>query len=157
MLSHPISSMKDLYKMELHQVNFSEMLFSPLKFLPRTYIMFFFNNPSNAFNWDMRTFTFVGDRVRKGLDIPWPQGDKPMFFYTTSGQEEISSSGTSYLNRFVFYKCFQWQYLYTCCKVHEVLHGWAFHKSIWYYLGLKQLTWRRLPQDFCDPTSSLSR
>lgn len=50
----------------------------------------------------MRTFTFVGDRVRKGLDIPWPQGDKPMFFYTTSGQEEISSSGTSYLNRFVF-------------------------------------------------------
>lgn len=49
----------------------------------------------------MRTLTFVGDRVRKGLDIPWPQGDKPMFFYTTSGQEEISSSGTSYLNRFV--------------------------------------------------------
>lgn len=100
---------------------------------------------------------FVGDRVRKGLDIPWPQGDKPMFFYTTSGQEEISSSGTSYLNRFVFYKCFQWQYLYTCCKVHEVLHEPAFHKSMWYYLGLKQLTWRRLPQDFCDPTSSLSR
>lgn len=78
----------------------------------------------------MRTFTFVGDRVRKGLDIPWPQGDKPMFFYTTSGQEEISSSGTSYLNRFVFYKCFQWQYLYTCCKVHEVFHGRAFHKSM---------------------------
>lgn len=117
----------------------------------------FFNNPSNAFNWDMRTFTFVGDRVRKGLDIPWPQGDKPMFFYTTSGQEEISSSGTSYLNRFVFYKFVQWLYMYTCGKVHEVLHGWAFHTSMWYYLGLKQLTWRRLPQDFCDPTSSLSR
>jgi hypothetical protein len=46
---------------------------------------------------------FVGDRTRKGLDIPWPQGDKPMFFYTTSGQEEISSSGTSYLNRYFYY------------------------------------------------------
>lgn len=48
--------------------------------------------------------TLVGDRTRKGLDIPWPQGDKPMFFYTTSGQEEISSSGTSYLNRYTFWK-----------------------------------------------------
>lgn len=51
------------------------------------------------------TFVFVfkktADRSRKGLDIPWPQADKPMFFYTTSGQEEISSSGTSYLNRYV--------------------------------------------------------
>lgn len=157
MLSHPIFSMKDLYKMELHQVNFSEMLFSPLKFLPRTYIMFFSIIHQMLLTETWEHLHFVGDRVRKGLDIPWPQGDKPMFFYTTSGQEEISSSGTSYLNRFVFYKCFQWQYLYTCCKVHEVFHGRAFHKSMWYYLGLKQLTWRRLPQDFCDPTSSLSR
>ncbi|KAF2986644.1 hypothetical protein EK904_004807, partial [Melospiza melodia maxima] len=29
----------------------------------------------------------------------WPQPDKPMFFYVTQGQEEIASSGTSYLNR----------------------------------------------------------
>jgi regulator of nonsense transcripts 1 len=35
----------------------------------------------------------------KGIDFPWPQPDKPMFFYVTQGQEEIAGSGTSYLNR----------------------------------------------------------
>uniref|UniRef100_A0AAQ6IIY4 Upf1 domain-containing protein n=1 Tax=Anabas testudineus TaxID=64144 RepID=A0AAQ6IIY4_ANATE len=39
------------------------------------------------------------DRVKKGFDFQWPQPDKPMFFYVTQGQEEIASSGTSYLNR----------------------------------------------------------
>ena len=39
------------------------------------------------------------ERIRKNMDFPWPQQDKPMFFYCTTGQEEISSSGTSYLNR----------------------------------------------------------
>ena len=33
------------------------------------------------------------------MDFSWPQPEKPMFFYATTGQEEISSSGTSYLNR----------------------------------------------------------
>ena len=33
------------------------------------------------------------------MDFNWPQPEKPMFFYATTGQEEISSSGTSYLNR----------------------------------------------------------
>lgn len=74
----------------------------------------------------MRTFTFVGDRVRKGLDIPWPQGDKPMFFYTTSGQEEISSSGTSYLNRFVFYKFVQWLYMIHVAKYMRFYMGELF-------------------------------
>ena len=40
-----------------------------------------------------------GDRIKKGFDFQWPQPDKPMFFYVTQGQEEIASSGTSYLNR----------------------------------------------------------
>lgn len=35
----------------------------------------------------------------KGVSFPWPQQDKPQFFYVTSGQEEIAGSGTSYLNR----------------------------------------------------------
>ena len=39
------------------------------------------------------------ERLQVGVDFPWPVGDKPMFFYATTGQEEISSSGTSYLNR----------------------------------------------------------
>jgi len=32
-------------------------------------------------------------------DFPWPVPDKPLFFYSISGMEEISASGTSYLNR----------------------------------------------------------
>jgi regulator of nonsense transcripts 1 len=32
-------------------------------------------------------------------DFPWPVPDKPMFFYSITGMEEISGSGTSYLNR----------------------------------------------------------
>ena len=32
-------------------------------------------------------------------DFPWPVPNKPMFFYCISGMEEISASGTSYLNR----------------------------------------------------------
>ena len=32
-------------------------------------------------------------------DFPWPVPGKPMFFYSISGMEEISASGTSYLNR----------------------------------------------------------
>lgn len=43
--------------------------------------------------------SFPADRIKKGFDFQWPQPDKPMFFYVTQGQEEIASSGTSYLNR----------------------------------------------------------
>uniref|UniRef100_A0A7S1ZIU5 Upf1 domain-containing protein n=1 Tax=Ditylum brightwellii TaxID=49249 RepID=A0A7S1ZIU5_9STRA len=32
-------------------------------------------------------------------DFPWPVPNKPMFFYCITGMEEISASGTSYLNR----------------------------------------------------------
>jgi len=32
-------------------------------------------------------------------DFPWPVPNKPMFFYAVTGMEEISVSGTSYLNR----------------------------------------------------------
>ncbi|XP_063694944.1 regulator of nonsense transcripts 1-like isoform X1 [Bolinopsis microptera] len=39
------------------------------------------------------------ERGPSNIDFPWPIPDKPMFFWVTTGQEEISSSGTSYLNR----------------------------------------------------------
>eukprot|EP01135_Chromosphaera_perkinsii_P005470 Nk52_evm19s352 gene=Nk52_evmTU19s352 len=39
------------------------------------------------------------ERILKGVDFPWPIADKPMMFYSSTGQEEIASSGTSYLNR----------------------------------------------------------
>jgi len=34
-----------------------------------------------------------------GQQFPWPEPRKPMFFYSIQGVEEISASGTSYLNR----------------------------------------------------------
>jgi len=38
------------------------------------------------------------ERMIKG-DFPWPSKYSPMFFYNVIGIEEISSTGTSYLNR----------------------------------------------------------
>jgi len=40
-----------------------------------------------------------GNERRLLIDFPWPQAEKPMFFYVSHGQEEIAGSGTSYLNR----------------------------------------------------------
>lgn len=55
--------------------------------------------PSNLFyEGSLQNGVTAGERT-VNMDFPWPQPDKPMFFYATSGQEEISSSGTSYLNR----------------------------------------------------------
>uniref|UniRef100_A0A8C2I9E5 ATP-dependent helicase RENT1 n=1 Tax=Cyprinus carpio TaxID=7962 RepID=A0A8C2I9E5_CYPCA len=56
--------------------------------------------PSNIFyEGSLQNGVTAADRIRKGFDFQWPQPDKPMFFYVTQGQEEIASSGTSYLNR----------------------------------------------------------
>lgn len=38
-------------------------------------------------------------RTIEGLDFPWPDPDKPMFFLHTTGTAELSGSGTSYLNK----------------------------------------------------------
>ena len=50
-------------------------------------------------HWLSEAFLPLAERSQPGVDFPWPVADKPMFFYATTGQEEISSSGTSYLNR----------------------------------------------------------
>ncbi|KAG7275267.1 hypothetical protein CRUP_034994 [Coryphaenoides rupestris] len=55
--------------------------------------------PSNIFYEGSCRWLTAADRIKKGFDFQWPQPDKPMFFYVTQGQEEIASSGTSYLNR----------------------------------------------------------
>ncbi|KAK6947477.1 RNA helicase UPF1, 1B domain [Dillenia turbinata] len=41
----------------------------------------------------------MNERQSPGIDFPWPVPNWPMFFYVQMGQEEISASGTSYLNR----------------------------------------------------------
>ena len=40
----------------------------------------------------------ITDRTIHGISFPWPVPNKPMFFYHTNGKEEISASGTSFLN-----------------------------------------------------------
>jgi hypothetical protein len=56
--------------------------------------------PSNTFyEGTLQNGVTMEERTQKGLDFPWPSDKRPMFFYNCIGQEEISSSGTSYLNR----------------------------------------------------------
>jgi regulator of nonsense transcripts 1 len=39
------------------------------------------------------------DRILENFNFTWPAPDKPMFFYHSISNEEISASGTSFLNR----------------------------------------------------------
>jgi len=39
------------------------------------------------------------DRILEDFNFSWPSMDKPMFFYHSISNEEISASGTSFLNR----------------------------------------------------------
>lgn len=55
--------------------------------------------PSSTFyEGTLQNGVAVSHRLRPG-DFPWPVADKPMLFYNCVGYEEISGSGTSYLNR----------------------------------------------------------
>ncbi|KAF7810028.1 regulator of nonsense transcripts 1-like protein [Senna tora] len=56
--------------------------------------------PSNSFyEGTLQNGVTVNERQLSGIDFPWPVPNRPMFFYVQMGQEEISASGTSYLNR----------------------------------------------------------
>eukprot|EP00053_Salpingoeca_punica_P018610 m.183108 g.183108 ORF g.183108 m.183108 type:complete len:1045 (+) comp17467_c0_seq2:72-3206(+) len=56
--------------------------------------------PSNTFyEGSLQNGVTAGERLMPSVEFPWPVPEVPMFFYATTGQEEISSSGTSYLNR----------------------------------------------------------
>ncbi|KAJ3192643.1 hypothetical protein HK101_006195 [Irineochytrium annulatum] len=56
--------------------------------------------PSNMFyEGSLQNGVTVADRLRKSVDFPWPVPETPMFFLGSFGQEEVSASGTSYLNR----------------------------------------------------------
>ncbi|KAJ0252749.1 DNA2/NAM7 helicase-like [Hirschfeldia incana] len=54
--------------------------------------------PSNSF-YERALCNGVIVIERQGIEFPWPVPTRPMFFYVQLGQEEISASGTSYLNR----------------------------------------------------------
>ncbi|KAG5455660.1 MAG: RNA helicase-domain-containing protein, partial [Olpidium bornovanus] len=56
--------------------------------------------PSNMFyEGTLQNGVTTHERIRKHIDFPWPMPETPMMFHSNLGQEEISSSGTSYLNR----------------------------------------------------------
>lgn len=56
--------------------------------------------PSNMFyEGTLQNGVTAPERVRKNVNFPWPNPALPMFFFSNLGQEEISSSGTSFLNR----------------------------------------------------------
>ena len=56
--------------------------------------------PSNTFyEGSLQNGVGASERVREEVDFPWPSVECPLMFYSQMGQEEISSSGTSYLNR----------------------------------------------------------
>jgi regulator of nonsense transcripts 1 len=56
--------------------------------------------PSNMFyDGSLQNGVTVQQRLRKDIDFPWPVSDMPMMFWSNLGNEEISASGTSYLNR----------------------------------------------------------
>jgi regulator of nonsense transcripts 1 len=56
--------------------------------------------PSNMFyEGDLQNGVTNQERIRKSVGFPWPSAEMPQMFLASYGQEEISSSGTSYLNR----------------------------------------------------------
>ncbi|KAK5663056.1 hypothetical protein OQA88_6472 [Cercophora sp. LCS_1] len=56
--------------------------------------------PSNMFyEGSLQNGVTHQDRLRPDVDFPWPVADMPMMFWSNLGNEEISASSTSYLNR----------------------------------------------------------
>jgi regulator of nonsense transcripts 1 len=56
--------------------------------------------PSNTFyDGELQNGVTFEQRVRKDVDFPWPVAETPMMFWSNMGNEELSASGTSYLNR----------------------------------------------------------
>jgi regulator of nonsense transcripts 1 len=56
--------------------------------------------PSNTFyEGTLQNGVAAAERLASTTDFPWPNPNLPMFFYASVGQEEVSASGTSYLNR----------------------------------------------------------
>ena len=77
--------------------------------------------PSSTFyDGTLQNAVSASERQLPGVEFPWPSPDKPMFFWCTAGQEEISSSGTSYLNRSVNMVVTVHCLLSTCNVVHVV-------------------------------------
>ena len=104
--SHPLS----LLHSSSSSTGLSQSLFERLVFLGvvpvRLQVQYhmhpaFSTFPSSIFyDGTLQNAVTAAERQLK-IVFPWPSQECPMFFWYTPGQEEISSSGTSYLNRHV--------------------------------------------------------
>ena len=57
--------------------------------------------PSSVFyDGTLQNAVTAPERTMQDVQFPWPNMESPTFFWTTQSQEEISASGTSYLNRY---------------------------------------------------------
>ena len=79
--------------------------------------------PSNTFyEGSLQNGVTEHERLLFDVDFPWPWKEKPMMFHVSIGQEEISASGTSYLNRTeasMVEKCVT-QFLKCGCKSEQI-------------------------------------
>lgn len=102
----PVVMNKKAAKAGLNQSLFDRLLKIDLKHRPFRlrvqYRMhpFLSEFPSNEFyEGDLQNGVAASERQLLNVEFPWPNPNKPTFFYICLGAEEISSSGTSYLNR----------------------------------------------------------
>lgn len=99
--------------------------------------------PSNMFyEGTLQNGVTAPERLRKNVDFPWPVPDTPMFFYQNLGQEEISSSGTSFLNR--------------CVRVFFT-YGSSYLHAHPYCAELRRQMWRKSSPSSSSPELSLPK
>mmetsp|Transcript_159156 Transcript_159156/g.510484 ORF Transcript_159156/g.510484 Transcript_159156/m.510484 type:complete len:1087 (+) Transcript_159156:58-3318(+) len=100
----PVIMCKKAAKAGLHQSLFERLIFlgvRPVR-LEVQYRMHpcLSEFPSQSFyDGSLQNGVTLNERLYAGIDFPWPRPDMPMYFYNSTGGEEISASGTSYLNR----------------------------------------------------------
>lgn len=100
----PVIMCKKAAKAGLHQSLFERLVFLGIRPI-RLEVQYRMHPclsefPSQSFyDGSLQNGVTLNERQYQGIEFPWPQPDMPMFFYNSTGAEEISSSGTSYLNR----------------------------------------------------------
>jgi regulator of nonsense transcripts 1 len=100
----PVIMCKKAAKAGLHQSLFERLIFLGIRPV-RLEVQYRMHPclsefPSQSFyDGSLQNGVTLNERLYAGIDFPWPRPDMPMFFYNSTGGEEISASGTSYLNR----------------------------------------------------------
>eukprot|EP00397_Hematodinium_sp_SG-2012_P000957 GEMP01000958.1.p1 GENE.GEMP01000958.1~~GEMP01000958.1.p1 ORF type:complete len:998 (+),score=225.65 GEMP01000958.1:73-3066(+) len=100
----PVIMCKKAAKAGLHQSLFERLVFLGIRPI-RLEVQYRMHPclsefPSQSFyDGSLQNGVTLNERQYAGIDFPWPKKDMPMFFYNSTGAEEISASGTSYLNR----------------------------------------------------------